>query len=171
MSAPYRRLGRIMKVHGTKGEVSVAPRDDLSFLRATSDEVWIVPPPSTGAIPRRITETRQGAKGVLVRIDGVDTAAGAHELVGRWFISAGEEEAIVRAGEEFLGYEVFDSQRGSLGTITDIIITGANDVLVVDGGRFGQVLVPVIDQVILGVDDSSRTVDVALLDGLIDGDR
>ena len=172
MPAPYRRLGKITKAHGTRGEVTVAPRDGLSLSLLAGVDVWIVPPPASGAITRRITDVRPGPKGSLVRITGVESPAEAHEVVGRYLIARGEEvPATGSETEELIGYEVHDKKRGLIGTVAEVIETGANDVLVVEEGPFGQVLVPVIDQVIISVDQSASVVHVALLEGLIDEDE
>lgn len=171
MSAPYRRLGRIARAHGTQGEVSIATGEDLSLARLDGVEVWIVPPPAVGALPRTVTGVRPGPKGLLARISGVDSAADAHDLTGRWLLVDAEQLPEPEAtGDDFIGMQVRDAVRGVLGSVTDVIVTGANDVLVVDGGPFGQVLVPVIDDVMVSVSDADSMIDVALLEGLIDED-
>lgn len=68
------------------------------------------------------------------------------------------------------GYRVSDAERGDLGEVRETIITGANNVWVVHG-PYGEVLVPVIDDVLLDVDDETRTIHVQLLPGLIEGER
>lgn len=170
MSAPYRRLGRITKVHGTQGEVWVAPRDGLSPSFLASAHVWIVPPPEGGATPRRVTDVRPGPKGWLVKVSGVTDAAQAHEVVGHFFLAAGEEPTAVEGTDVFLGCAVHDETRGYVGTVAEIIETGANDVLVLEGGPFGEVLVPVIDDVIGELDEDAEILHVTLLEGLIDED-
>lgn len=170
MPAPYRRLGRIVKAHGTRGEVSVAARDDLSLSRLEGVDIWIVPPPTSGAIARRITEVRPGPKGWLVRISGVETPAEAHEVVGRHLVARGEELPAESDAESLVGLAVQDGERGFIGTIAEVLETGANDVLIVEGGQFGQVLVPVIDQVMGDIDDDAGILHVTLLEGLIDED-
>lgn len=170
MPAPYRRLGRVLKAHGTNGEVSVAATTDLTVLASAETAVWIVPPPASGAVPHVITSVRSGPRGPLVRVSGVDQAADAHELAGRWLLARGEELPAEQEGEAFLGMTVHDRERGEIGIVSDVIVTGANDVLVVTDGPFGEVLVPVIEDVIRGIDEDSHVIDVVLLDGLIDGD-
>ena len=61
-----------------------------------------------------------------------------------------------------------DEERGELGVIDEIIVTGANDVWVVRGGPLGEVLIPVIDDCVLEVDTETRTARVRLLPGLIE---
>lgn len=168
MSAPYRRLGRIVKAHGTTGEVTVAQTGSLALPLPLDEDVWVVPPPRFGAVARRIESVRPGPKGPLVRIAGVDSAAEAHDLCGRWLLARGDESHVTEGPDAYVGATVSDVERGELGIVVDVIMTGANDVLVVEGDRYGQVLIPVIDDVMRGFDAGGIT--VALLDGLIDED-
>jgi 16S rRNA processing protein RimM len=169
MPAPYRRLGRITKVHGTQGEVWIAPREDLSSSFLTSHPVWIVPPATSGATARSITDVRPGPKGWLIRIGGIADAAQAHEVVGRYLLAAGDEPP-AEGADELIGLDVHDAERGYIGTVTEVIETGANDVLVLHDGPFGEVLVPVIETVIAEIDEDAGTLHVTLLPGLIDED-
>jgi len=71
----------------------------------------------------------------------------------------------------FAGIEDIDAARElELGTVVDVIVTGANDVWVIDG-PYGEVLVPVIDDVVRDVDEENGTARTRLLDGLIDDDK
>jgi len=163
-------LGRVIKTHGLKGEVSVAPATGLPFVLPEGLEVWFVPPPST-VRTGRVQSIRPGPKGPLVKISGVDdvdSAAGlcgtqmlalAADLPASWFEDVAEELDVV-------GMSVTDVDRGLLGEIVEVIVTGANDVWVVDG-RFGEVLLPVIDDVVVSVDEEGRAVVVWLLPGLL----
>jgi 16S rRNA processing protein RimM len=56
--------------------------------------------------------------------------------------------------EEFLGFEVITEDQKILGTVVDIIYTGANDVLELDKGA----LIPVIEDYILNVKKEARTI-------------
>lgn len=169
MAAPYRRLGKIVKAHGSRGEVLLALRDGLSLSLLPTLDVWVVPPPDSGARPRRLSDLRPTPKGTIARISGVNDQGEAHELAGRFLLARGEE-APAEPGEadEFIGLAVHDVQRGFIGTVEDIIVTGANDVLVLGGGPFGEVLIPVIDEVIGESDEVARTLQVTLLEGLIE---
>jgi 16S rRNA processing protein RimM len=61
---------------------------------------------------------------------------------------------------------VNDAAHGDLGMIEDLIVTGANDVWVVSG-PYGEVLIPVIDDVVLAVDHDAGSISVRLLPGLL----
>ena len=168
---PFVPLGRVVKTHGLKGEVSVLVAADLPFVFPVGLEVWLVPPPA-GVRSGRIEDVRRGPKGPLVKISGIDDVDAAQRAVGsdlvarasdipaQWTESAGEDE------DDPIGLVVTDVVRGLLGEIVDVIVTGANDVWVVEW-PLGEVLLPVIDDVILGIDYDGRTAEVRALDGLL----
>lgn len=170
---PFVAVGRIVKTHGLNGEVSVAAATGASLTALVGVTAWFTPPPA-GIRSAVIEAVRQGPKGPLVTFSGIhsaDTArliAGTEVLVARavvpddWLVEADE-------ADELIGYALIDSRRGPIGEIVDTIVTGANDVWVVEG-PFGEVLVPVIDDVVELVDDDDHTVRVTLLEGLLPGE-
>lgn len=137
----------------------------------TGVDLWLVPPTARGARSMRVSELRAGPKGVLVRFGDDTSTAQAGELAGRWILARECDlpEAPEQAGD-LIGLTVHDEERGVLGVVEDVIVTGANDVLVVRGARFGEVLVPVIDDVVVAVAAADGRIDVRLLEGLIDSE-
>jgi len=114
---------------------------------------------------------RQGPKGSLFELAGVHTRSLARELCGRMLIARTDDlpSVATETGSDVIGMSVVEVDRGVLGRIEDLIVTGANDVWVVRGER-GEVLVPVIEDVVLGYDEETHTVTVRLLPGLLDED-
>jgi 16S rRNA processing protein RimM len=132
-------------------------------------EAWIVPPPSSARCGR-IETVRPGPKGPLVKLSGFDdldavrAIAGSELLVLEADLPEGWEGP--PADEDLVGKTIRDEDRGILGTIVEVIVTGANDVWVVEGG-FGEVLIPAIDDVVMGAEPDGHTIVVRLLDGLV----
>ncbi len=62
--------------------------------------------------------------------------------------------------------EVTTDEDEHLGTVTEVIQTGANDVYVVRGPR-GEVLLPAIDECVLELDLDANKMIVHLMDGLV----
>lgn len=171
MSVPYRRIGRIAGTHGTSGEVVVSLAEHVSEddIRSLSG-VWIVPPLPSGATMRALGEMRSSSRGLLLRIDGLDTLGEAHSARGRFLLARTDElTEPPRTTESTVGYRVIDVDHGNLGSVASVIVTGANDVLVVHGEQYKEVLLPVIPDVILAIDDAQRCISVRLLPGLIEG--
>lgn len=165
----FRPIGRVAKTHGLNGEVSVIMTVDLPVERLPGIEVWFVPPPAAFRTAR-ITGVRPGPKGPLFAFDAVRDLSSAEALRGVTIL-AREDDLPEAEADEFdpVGLEVIDGERGSIGHVTDVIFTGANDVWVLEG-PFGEVLIPVIDDVILDIDEEAGLVRIALLPGLIEGD-
>jgi 16S rRNA processing protein RimM len=163
----YVVLARVMRTHGLKGEVSVAPATEAPLSSVLGQLVWFVPPPAVRSA--RLLSIRRGPKGQLVTFEGIDDIGTAQTLVGCDVLV--DEGALPRGwqvtqepGHE--GYHVTDEVHGELGLVTETIVTGANDVWVVQG-RYGEILIPVIDDVVIDVDDTGRTLKVRLLPGLM----
>lgn len=165
---PYIAVGRIVKTHGVAGELSVAQTTSLALDALLDTEVWVVPPVRI-AKPYRVSEVRSGPKGPLVTLEGVDDIAHGREMVGSSICVPSDDlpDEVLIENEDLVGYRVTDVDRGDLGVIDEIIVTGANDVWVVHG-PLGEVLLPVIDEVVLELDDASRTISVRLLPGLLE---
>ena len=167
---PFTALARVVKTHGLKGEVAVEPATDLPFVLPVGLELWFVPPPSavrTGSVEG----VRRGPKGPLVKISGIDDIGVAKTLVGADLMARtsdlpdgwGEPDA-----DELdpIGLRVSEARRGYLGEVVELIVTGANDVWVLDG-PLGEVLIPVIDECVLSIDWDGRTAQVSAMPGLL----
>lgn len=167
--ADFVPLGRIVKTHGLAGEVSVAT-EGLPLDRLVGVRVWFVPPP--GIVREAVIEgVRPGPKGPLVRFSGIEGPDAAAALRGSTILARAADvpaDIVPPPAEDVDGYRVVDRIRGDIGEVADVIVTGANDVWVVRGGRFGEVLVPVIEQCVLAVDHDARLIEVSLLPGLIE---
>jgi len=172
--SPYVPVGRVVKTHGLKGEVSVAAAPGLPLTSLVGLEVWIVPPPAS-ARSGRIESVRPGPKGPLVKLSGFNNLDDARAVTGCDLLARREDlpsgwDDVVEEDEDLVGRPVVDEEHGLLGTIVEVILTGANDVWVVEG-PFGEILIPVIDDVVLGVEDDGTTIAVQLLDGLMPGEE
>ncbi len=167
-TGPYVVVGRVTKTHGLKGEVSVAPAAGTSFELLEGVGVWFVPPPRH-LRSARTTAVRAVHKGVLVSFEGVSSIDLSASLVGCDILV--EADSVPEGWQPDIahthdGFRVFDSKHGQLGTVSETIVTGANDVWVVHG-PLGEILVPVIDDVVSEIDTAEREIRVTLLPGLV----
>lgn len=82
------------------------------------------------------------------------------------------EHAVPLEEDEFylyqlLGLRVETNDGESLGTLVEVLETGANDVYIIDSPRYGEVLIPVTDETILKTDIEAGVVIVKLPEGLL----
>ena len=121
-------------------------------------EVALVPPALKGSRWHHIVSVDdEGGSGQLVALSGVNDIGGAQQLVGKVMLASVEslsEDYSLHDVDALLGRCVVDVAAGPLGTIDEILTGPANDVWVVQGGPFGEVLLPVIDDVVREVSPS-----------------
>lgn len=170
---PYINVARIARTHGKKGEVVVVALDGLPFCLYEGMRVCLTPPELRGERFRTVEHVGEGET-PLVRFSGVDGLNGAEPLVGKLVLVRRDEvpeAAWERMVIDCVGREVVDEERGSIGRVRELMQLPANDVWCIDGGPFGEVLVPVIDDVVLDIpEDEDLPVRVHLLPGLLPGE-
>jgi 16S rRNA processing protein RimM len=109
-----------------------------------------------------LTAERHGP-GVLVKLSGVADRNEAEALAKREVFVI--RESLPTAGpdeyydSDIIGTSVITEDGRDLGLITDIIVTGANDVYVAMGLE-GEVLIPAIDAAVVEIDPDARKMTV-----------
>ena len=107
--------------------------------------------------PIRIEEGRSQKGGVVVKLEGINDRDAAVELLDRNIWIAGDQLSPLPKSEyywyQLIGLNVLDTENKSLGSIKDLIETGANDVMIVRGKSKTEHLIPYIQgQVIKSID-------------------
>ncbi|MDZ4063841.1 MAG: hypothetical protein U1E22_04150, partial [Coriobacteriia bacterium] len=121
------------------------------------------------AIPRIVESVRSGPKGPLVKLLGIDSIDDAEMLRGR-SVTLLESELPgewLEVAFDPCGMSIIDDERGHLGAVVETIVTGANDVWVVRNESGREVLLPVIDDVVIDIDEKGDLIRVRLLPGLM----
>ncbi|CFX82517.1 16S rRNA processing protein RimM [Syntrophomonas zehnderi OL-4] len=163
-------IGRIVGSHGYKGTVKVEPLTDFLQRFQELKEVKLY---KTKKIEKMTVESCSPYKGLLLmklqEISNKEDAQSYHNAL----LCVDEDDVYpLPKGYyyhfQLVGLAVHDTQKGYLGTIIEILETGANDVYVVDSPVYGEILIPAIKQVILEVDLEAGSMQVKLLDGLLD---
>lgn len=106
-----------------------------------------------------------------VKFSGIDSIAEAEAVAGCWVLARVDDIDLGPmdvAYDDILGREVVDPRYGELGRVAEVLETPANDVWVVDGGAYGEILLPVIPSVVSEIPESGA-IEVTLLDGLVEG--
>jgi len=163
-------VGRIVGVHGVRGEVKaqILTQDPHRFRLLKRVFIGLEGQEPT---PWKLEGYRLHKGQVLLKLGGCEDRNTAETF--RWrLVQVPLEEALPLDEDEvyeyqILGLTVWTQDGEPLGTIKEIIETGANDVLVLSSPDRGEILVPAIDEVILEVDLDAGRVVVALPDGLL----
>lgn len=136
-------VGTLAGSHGVRGELKMRILTDQPDHLATLKRVFVGDPP----VPMRLLGVREHGDMLLIRLDGITTPEAAKELSGKPVKIAGEDARPLEAGEYFLfqliGLHAKDENGAEVGVVTDLIETGANDVLVIAPAAGGQdILIP-----------------------------
>ena len=167
--------GIFNKPHGIKGEIS-ATLDidvDLAEVRCIIIEVEGI------FVPFFISQVRpKTADTDLITIDGIDSDEKARTLTGRCFYvldsdlpdddSDDDSDSEGFYAADLIGYDVVDTDRGPLGSITDINDTTANILFIVSRPDGSEMFIPVAPEFITGIDPDGPTLTVTLPADLID---
>lgn len=165
----YLRVGVISSTHGIRGEVKVYPTtDDVKRFDYLKEIIL-----DTGKeyIPLEIEQVKYFKNMPILKFKGINDINDIEKYRGKDLLITRENAVKLEAGEYFvfdlLYSEVFTEDGSSLGILTEIITTAANDVYVVKTKENKEILIPSIKECILDVDVANKKITVHLLDGLL----
>jgi len=131
----YLVLGRVVKVHGVRGEVKLLLFADSWAPFESLRRVWLGAP-GAAFQPFELQAARGQDRAVLLKLAGVDSPEVAAGLVGRE-LGVPRGEAPPAPDGRFYHYDILglDVVHGSepVGTVAEILETPAHDVYVVQG--------------------------------------
>lgn len=145
----------MVKTHGTKGEVVAVPAGGLPPVLSAGLRVAVVPPALKGKRWHTVDDMETSPAGQLVSLSGIKSLGDASELAGKSLIAAEEDlpdDLEMHDPQSLCGRDVVDGRLGLLGQIEEVMVGPANDVWVVDG-ELGETLVPVVEEMLDGVDE------------------
>ncbi len=162
-------IGRVKKAHGIKGEVKIALSGDLAGSMLDIDAVCIQP---TGG--RAFVTTFQNVRQIphkelyICQLEGVTDRTHAESLRGAPVSVRESELEPLPEGtfymDDILGLAVVTDTGRELGTIVEIIETGANDVYVTDE----DVLIPAIAEVVEMIDFEQGLMQIRPIAGMLE---
>ncbi|MFC0214312.1 ribosome maturation factor RimM [Paenibacillus chartarius] len=171
MSDKLYTVGKIVNTHGIRGELKIWPQTDFAEERFEKGSELVIETPNGTCVPVSVETSRIHKNMVLVKFKQFDNINECEKYKGSLLKVEEKYLGELNEGEyyyhEIIGCKVVTEEGQELGTITEILTPGANDVWVVKPPKGKEVLLPVIDDVVLEVDVASKLVRVRLLEGLI----
>ncbi|MDD6856894.1 MAG: ribosome maturation factor RimM [Lachnospiraceae bacterium] len=163
------QVGFITQTHGIRGEVKVYPTtDDVNrfneLKKAYIDSKEVL-------VPVKISGVRYFKNLVILKFKGINNINDVEKYKKCPLLIDREDAVPLEEGEYFitdiLGLKVVTDDDKELGTVKDVLQTGANDVYVIQTEDNKEILIPAIKQCILGVDLENKEMKVHLLEGLL----
>ncbi len=162
------QVGVITSTHGVRGEVKVFPTtDDPARFKKLKQ---VILDDGKQQIDLEIASVKFFKNMVILKFKGIDNINDV-EKYRRATLLVTRENAVPLAENEYfiadlIGLSAVSDEGEELGTITDVLQTGANDVYVVTTPQKEEILVPAIRECILAVDLDARRMQLHLLPGL-----
>lgn len=173
MSEKLYTVGKIVNTHGIRGELKIVPQTDFLEERfAKGSKLVFFNPEKEELLPVTVESSRNHKNMIIARFQGYNDINEVEKYKG-WLLKVEEQYLSELGDEEFYYHEiigclVFTEDGEELGTISDILSPGANDVWVVKRSAGKPLLLPYIDEVVLNVDVEQKRVTVHLMEGLLD---
>ena len=164
------QVGAITSTHGIRGEVKVFPTtDDVNRFKKLKEVVL-----DTGK--EQLTLQIEGVKFfkqfVILKFKGIDNINDIEKYKGKSLFVTRENAVQLKKDEYFIadmiGSTVEDEEGKVLGTLIDVMQTGANDVYIVEDENGKELLFPAIKQCVLKVDIEEKKILVHVMPGLLD---
>lgn len=164
------RVGIISSTHGIRGEVKVFPTTDDQNRFKKLKKVLLED--KKEELELEVEGVKFFKKFAILKFKGIDNINDVEKYKGKELYVIRKEAQKLEKDEyyiaDLLGIDVVEDNGQKLGTLKDVIETGANDVYVVEREKGKELLIPAIKQCILNVDVESGRMDVHLLEGLLE---
>lgn len=158
-------IGTIGGTHGIDGELKLRLLTDQPDHLPTISQVFL----GDSDAPTWLEHVRFHGDLALIKLEGIDSPEHGKALGGLPVRIAGEDARPLEANEYFLfqliGLRAVEEDGSDVGLVTDLIETGAHDVLVITppgGDRASQILVPNHPEFVKRIAPEEGVVDVRL---------
>jgi 16S rRNA processing protein RimM len=163
-------IGKVVRVHGLRGDVRVRSLSDVPDRFATLTQVTVEGPDGVRR-PLAVRAVRPIGTDYLVSFEGIETPEAATPLVGSLLQIEEDQAAPLPDGQyyqhDLVGMDVRTEEGLPLGTLADILPTGANAVFVVRRADGREHLIPATKEVVRAVDVPGRQMTIRQVPGLL----
>lgn len=167
------RVGVITSTHGIRGEVKIYPTTDDIRRFKKLDRCFV----DTGkeTVPLQVESCKFVRQIPVLKFKDLDSINEVEKYKGKDLLVSRADAVPLKEHEFFIadliGLAVETDGGLQMGTVSDVMKTGANDVFVVEHPQYGQVLIPYIESCVLEILPEEGRMKVHLLDGLLDLNR
>lgn len=164
-------VGRLGRSHGIHGDLVLEILTDFPERLKPGTRVYL----GAEHRPSRLARSRRHNQGLLVAFEGIASPEQAAQLRNQLVFVRADDRPPLGEGEyyhhQLLGLQVVTEEGAILGRLAEILETGANDVYVVRPPEGADILLPAIEEVVLGIDLPAGRILIRPLPGLLSEDR
>ncbi len=158
-------MGRVLRPHALHGELRVAP------FSPTARNIQRGRPVFVGSVRRVVLRSRQDREAWILKLEGLEDRAQVEALRGE-LLEVPDREVLRDDDDsyfvhELVGLRAVTPQGQPLGTVADVLQSGAADVYVIRSPE-GELLVPAIGDVVHSISLAEGVVVITPLPGMLD---
>jgi 16S rRNA processing protein RimM len=162
----YIAVGRVVRPHGVRGALLIAAISDLIHDLRPEREVFLGP----NHTREEVVFLRPHRGKFLLSLAGLGDRNQAEHFRGQEISITMEQVGSLPEDTyyhwQIVGMKVVTVEGEALGSVVRILVTGANDVYVVEDEDGEEILIPAIDSVVKRIDVEGGRIEVELLAGL-----
>lgn len=165
-------VGKIVNTHGIQGEVRVISTTDFPEERyKLGSELVIFKPRSKEPIPVIVTGHRRHKNFDLLTFEGYPYLSDVEQFKGSELKVSSRFLTPLPEGEfyhfEIIGCQVVSNEDRVIGEVTQVLMTGANDVWEVQGVNGKMHYIPYIPSIVESVNIANKKVVIDVVEGLL----
>ncbi|MDE6023743.1 MAG: ribosome maturation factor RimM [Muribaculaceae bacterium] len=168
-------VGKLLKTHALKGELNVVLDIDPGYLEEGNPAILDI---DGIYVPFYAESVRtKGSFSYLVKFEGIDSEVEAKKLVNKTIYAIRDrlkEFMLDNYDEEYalyddlIGWTIKDAEKGVIGKVVEIDTNTENELFIVESEGGNIVYIPLTEDFIEKMDESTKTIIMNLPDGLLD---
>lgn len=168
-------VGKLLKTHALKGEMNLMLDIDPGYLEEGNPAILDI---DGIYVPFYAKSVRtKGAFSYLVKFEGIDSEIEAKKLVNKSVYALRDrlkEFMLENFDEEYalyddlIGWTIEDDEAGLIGKVVEIDTNTENELFIVETPDGNAVYIPLTEDFIEKMDESSKTIIMHLPEGLLD---
>ena len=163
----YLAVGKLRHAHGVHGEILMDVLTDFPERFQPGMVLYM----DAEVEQLRLVKCRPHRDALLMTFEGYTTPEAVGQLRNQLVFVKTEDRPVLADGEfyhhQLLNLQVITLDGVSIGTVTEILETGASDVLVVRSATGLETLIPMVDEFIRKIDLDKREITVHLIPGML----
>ena len=161
-------MGKLLKPRGLKGELRAAIFNEHGSVLKVGTEIWLKE--DGNYLSWKIETIKIAGEKSCIRLSGCNTLEDAEKVQRSVFFLPRDKFDPVGKNEHYLvdmiGSRVLDENQKSIGTVKDVLIMSAQNIIVVETGE-NEILIPYVDAHIELFDKQKKNLIVKDVVGLI----
>ncbi len=160
----FTEVGSAVKVHGTKGELK------FNLTQVIKIKEWAFLEFRGKPVPFYIEQVKAELHDeVILKLRGIESVEAASAYVGRNLLLPNKlvKKSSTVAALDLVGYTLLDIHLGEIGKVKEVVENQFQSLLIVEHPS-GEKMVPLVEELIKGIDEENLILHMELPEGLLD---